>query len=307
MSSRRLGLVALSALALLAVVWGSARRVARAREEIRGGVSFGASYVGPLGEDVVYTRLLHAQGSYAVVRRSRRGSEQPVLPGEGRTSLRGVAGAEGAAVWSLESNQAVLLAGAPAGPARLEAPGTMLPGLQAGGRSALLLRPDGLASVRLADGALRLLEGSGRLLTGVAPDRRRFVQAALDADGRLLYVRPRGERFVLRVADLPDGRAATLVESDDILMRPAFAPGGDTATFVARVPGGWEVRRVRLADGRQSVVVRSRRFVESAELHPDGRRLLLTLGDGADFRGYMTGLHVYEQDLTTGALSRLGP
>lgn len=285
------------------------RRVVRARAALRGGTSFGSSYVPPLFDEIVHTRLRYEDGTYAVVVRPRAGGVQAVLSGASRTAVRGLATRDAFVVSSVDGNRTMLRVGRRgAEPAAAERPATwLLPGLASDGRRALLRSRTGLDVLDLTTGEITELPASARLLYGVRLSQFRFVQVALHAEGgRAVLIRPVGERLEMKLAFLPEGRAVTLRESTGILMRPKFAPDGASFTFVERTSSGWEARRRRIDDGSETTLFRSPRFIESAEAHPDGRHILLTLGDDPEFHGYMSGLHVYEADLSTGRLERIG-
>ena len=301
-------LVSLAAMAgLVAAGRAVARRVESAREALRGGVSFGSSYVPPACDEIVYTRLRYAVGRYEVVV-VRPGGTPAVLSGSSRTALRGLANRDGFVVWSLDGNRTLIRRGSRGGePPAVEFPVTwLLPGLSADGRHATLRIRDELETLDLATGAIEGISAGARLLNGLRPKQFRFVQVALGTKGRAVLVRPEGDRFAIRLVSLADGHAVTLRESSAVLMRPRFAPDGGSFTFVEQTPSGWEVRRRWLGDGMEATLFHTTRFIESAEAHPDGRHLLLTLGDDAEFPGYMSALHVYELDLSTGRLERTG-
>lgn len=297
-----------AAIALLVAGGAVARRVERARGALRGGTSFGSSYVPPLFEEIVHTRLRYSDGTYAVVVRPRAGGEPTVLSGSSRTAARGLANRHGFVVWSVDGNRTMFRSGARgAEPPAVERYATsLLDGMGAEGRLATLRCRDELETLDLTTGRVSPIPASRRLLDGLRPQQLRFAQWALGLGGRAVIVRPVGDRFAMRLVSLPDGRAVTLRESTDILMRPRFAPDGASFTFVERTSSGWHVRRRRVDDGSETTLFRSSRFIESAEAHPDGRHLLLTLGDDAEFHGYMSGLHVYEMDLASGRLERIG-
>lgn len=306
----RAGLAAASAAGLLA--FGGivvTRRVARAREILRGGTSFGSSYVPPLFDEIVHSRLRYSGGTYEVVVRPRTGGEPAVLSGSSKTAVRGLANHNAFVVSSVDGNRTMLRAGRRGTePPAVERMATwLLPGLGADGRHAILRSRGGLETLDLSTGRIEPMPANPRVLDSLRSPQLRFVQAALGAEGGQAVVITRvGERLEMRLVSLPDGRAVTLRESTDILMRPRFAQDGASFTFVERTSSGWHVRRWRVDDGSETTLFRSHRFIESAEAHPDGRHLLLTLGDDAEFRGYMFGLHVYELDVPSGRLERIG-
>jgi dipeptidyl aminopeptidase/acylaminoacyl peptidase len=301
-------LVSLVAAAVLVAAGRAvARRVESAREALRDGVSFGSSYVPPACDEIVYTRLRYAVGRYEVVV-GRPGGIPVVLSGSSRTAVRGLANRDGFVVWSFDGNRTMIRRGLRgAEPPAVEASATwLLPGLGADGRLATLRSHDELETLDLGTGAIEGIPAGAQLLSDLQPRQFRFVQVALGTKGRAVLVRPEGDLIAIRLVSLADGHAVTLRESAGLFMRPRFAPDGESFTFVERTPSAWQVQRRRLGDGSESTLFRSTRFIESAEAHPDGRRLLLTLGDDAEFRGYMSALHVYELDLWTGRLARIG-
>lgn len=306
----RAGLAAAAAAGLFLFAGvAAARRVRSARETLRGGTSFGSSYVPPLFDEIVHTRLRYSDGTYAVVVRSRAGGTPAVLSGSSRTAVRGLANRDAFVVSSVDGNRTMLRVGRRGtGPPAVERTATwLLPGLGADGRRAILRSRGGLETLDLSTGRIEPMPANARVLDSLRSPQLRFVQAALGADGgQAVVITPVGERLEMRLVSLPEGRAVTLREATDVLMRPRFAPDGESFTFVERSSSGWDVRRWRVDDGSETTLFHSPRFIESAEAHPDGRHLLLTLGDDAEFRGYMSGLHVYEMDVPSGRLERVG-
>ena len=284
-----------------ALLLHAARRSSEAFREER--VSFGASYVCPAQDVVIYTRMSHAVGRYEIVTQRRGSARATVVSGDDRTAAFGVSDGDRLAYTRIQGNvvQLALLRPAhePLAVTLYEGPLIGL-GIGAGG--------NWLATVGID--AMTLLS-----MENLSPMRFPFDrvlsaaiwEATLSGDGAQAVVLSSSEGFYsLDLVGLFTADRKTLKSSVHLMSRPRWTADSSALTFVERTPDGWEVHEKCLDGGADRIIYRTFRFIESAELHRDGRRLLLTLGDHAEFEGYFTALHVFEADLASGGLERVG-
>ena len=320
-----LGLIGVVALCLAAGAWLSASPSGDFWSQ---SVSFSCSYAAPSFESIVYSTMSYEEGSYTVVLHDlSTGRVLPLSGGGDRTAFAGASNGEDFLYFDMRRNDLFSISGRFSDGDLAETlltesfhlsvhplpfPNPTPDGVVAFlGRRSLYLADLRSRPVE-ADGWFRSLETSLQAETdatwpalefgqvrevSLSPDHQQI--AAIHHDQGLFSLRLHG-REGTEMTQQVRRRAAPI-------MRPRWLPDGSGLTFIERSADAWRVMEWRASAERSTVLFEIDRFIETAELHPDRRRLLVTLGDGPEFSGYFLGLHVYLAHLDTGVLEQVGP
>jgi hypothetical protein len=301
-----------SALAVGALVGGTLlpaaiRRSSEAFQQE--GTSFGASYAYPGQDSVIYTRMSHAVGRYEIVTQRRGSGKATVVSGDDWTAAFGVSGGERLAYTRIQGNvvQLVLLRPGRGPLAATDRDGASINLSIGSSGESLATVGNGVLTTWSMESLSPMKFPIGPVASGEERGRSNCWEAALSGDGARVAVSSSFEGlYFLDLVSLPTGARRMFRSSVHPMSRPRWSPDGSALTFVERAAAGWEVREACLDRGADRVIYRTQRFIESAELHRDGRHLLLTLGDHGEFEGYFTALHVFEADLASGELAGIG-
>jgi hypothetical protein len=296
---------------------------ARAREFWSRSVGFAATYVPPTFAKIVYTGMRYGDGAYRILERDRASGAVRVLSEGDRTALHGVASDSAFLYDGVNGNVREWVFGT-RGDGReisLEGPEALFdPNISSSGRwvASLYLNQERVGPITIGpSGALldridvRDLEEDTRTSYALQSPKGalevRLWGVAVSPDGRRLAVvySALDGQYSAAVYDPETLSQRLLLRSQRILMRPRWRSDGRAVTIVSKESSGWAVRELPEDGSGGTLLYSTNRFIESAELHPDGRHLLLTLGDGPGFEGYFRGLHVYEIDLKTGKMARV--
>lgn len=245
-------------------------------------------------------------GRYEVVHHDlQTGSVTILSPGE-RTAMRGWSNGREFTYMSVRGNTDFLVFGELRGEGDIVTNEVLLP---PGSRHLVLsLTSDGESTVYSAQSRVlvRNLRSGEERVVYEGPAVTTVRELSLSPDRRqLLIAREKAGEYFIEIWPLVPDTSVVVARESDILMRPRWLADGSGVSFIQRSSGSWRAMRWTFDAPSPVVVYQSPRFIESAELHPNGREMILTLGESAEFQGYFTGLHVWRLDLKTGAMSRV--
>lgn len=294
-----------AALCVAAALHNDARR----REEFWSrAVSFGASYTEPGCDGAIFVEMAYRDGVYRLMRADLRSGAKMQLSSGEETVVSGLAAGDRLLYLCLRGNQLDVVYAGPGSLSRRFVTGSIMRS------SKLAVSPGGRIATWVQDGSIMVMDlqrwvaapmwavpGSHQAFRG------RLWEAALSGDGsQVALVLSEGPAFSLIVCRRQGGDTVARYASHYPLFRPRWLADGSGVTAVENGPREKRVLALDARNGKVSTVYSTNRFIESAEVHPGGSHLLLTLGDSDRFEGYFGGLHVFEADLVTGSLRRIG-
>jgi Tol biopolymer transport system component len=270
-------------------------------------VSFSCSYVPPLFDRLVYTRMDYRSGNYQIVIQERPNGKVMVLTPFERTAMHGVSNGEQVIYHRLIGNQFDIVQG-PLSGERVVSDNTHQ--IRILGTT---ITPDGNFVVFKSEGQIfindlhRKSYELFRLTIDPQSPPSQIWEAAISPKlNEVAVTASEAKSFTLRVYARGTTPGRLLHRSDRIIMRPKWLPDGSAVTFVEQLEKGWAVMLAKISDGGRRVLYSGMTFIETAELHPDQAHLLLTLGENPEWEGYFSGLHVYEMDLHNAKMARVG-